>query len=132
MPETSAVHAIYLGGVFWAGLCIGSFLNVVAYRLPIMRAGVPFDRKFNLSYPRSHCPSCGHTLSAWENIPVLSFILLGRKCLKCKTPISWRYPAVELLTGCIFVACAVIWGLTPMAFGMVALTTLALVWLLAV
>ena len=94
------------------GLCVGSFLNVVIHRLPKMmerqwRAecaelsgqeaapGTPY----NLVVPRSACPSCGHAISAIENIPVLSWLALGGKCKGCKTPISRRYPAVELLTG---------------------------------
>jgi leader peptidase (prepilin peptidase)/N-methyltransferase len=96
------------------GLCVGSFLNVVIHRLPKMlerqwraecaelsgQEAVPGPR-YNLVVPRSACPSCGHAISAIENIPVLSWIALGGKCKGCKAPISRRYPAVELLTGAL-------------------------------
>lgn len=96
------------------GLCVGSFLNVVIHRLPKMmerqwkaecaelsgQEAAPGPR-YNLVVPRSACPSCGHAISAIENIPVLSWLILGGKCKGCKTPISRRYPAVELLTGAL-------------------------------
>ena len=96
------------------GLCIGSFLNVVIHRLPKMmerqwraecaelsgQEAVPGPR-YNLVVPRSACPSCGHLISAIENVPVLSWLALGGKCKGCKTAISPRYPIVELLTGAL-------------------------------
>jgi len=75
------------------GLIIGSFLNVVIYRVP---------RGESIVFPGSHCTSCGHELKAWELIPVLSFLFLGRSCSKCGERISWRYPLIELLTGLLF------------------------------
>lgn len=103
-PIVSLVAAIF-------GLLIGSFLNVVIHRLPIMmqresdnycdvEAGQPprHTLRYDLVAPRSACPCCGHQLTAMENIPVLSWLALGRKCRQCKTPISARYPLVELLT----------------------------------
>lgn len=75
------------------GLIIGSFLNVVIFRVP---------RGESIVSPGSHCTVCGHTLRAWELIPVLSFLMLKGKCGTCQTRISWRYPAVELLTGVLF------------------------------
>ena len=94
------------------GLCIGSFLNVVIYRLPKMMerewraqcaelAGqpVPVESPLGLATPRSRCPQCGHPIGALENVPVLSWLALGGKCSSCKTPISARYPLVELLGG---------------------------------
>ncbi|MES1162174.1 MAG: prepilin peptidase, partial [Rhizobacter sp.] len=100
------------------GLCIGSFLNVVIHRLPLMmergwRAesaellGVTIDEQppLTLSTPRSRCPSCGHQITWYENIPLLSYVKLGGKCSACKTPISLRYPAVEVLTALLFAAC---------------------------
>ena len=91
------------------GLCIGSFLNVVAYRLPIMakrrkfiRDTGPLDRPFNLNEPRSACPGCGHSITARENIPVVSWLLLLGKCSDCKCRISFIYPFVEILTGVVF------------------------------
>ncbi|MGQ9779589.1 MAG: prepilin peptidase [Bacillota bacterium] len=83
-----------IGGlVFCLGLAIGSFLNVVIYRLP---------RGESLVRPRSACPTCGRTLAAYDLVPVLSFIFLWGKCRHCRAPISWRYPVVELLTGFSF------------------------------
>ncbi len=78
--------------VFLAGLCVGSFLNVCIVRLP---NGV------SVVFPASRCPKCGHSLSWWENIPVVSFLLLKGRCKECKAPISIRYPIVELITGVI-------------------------------
>jgi leader peptidase (prepilin peptidase) / N-methyltransferase len=104
------------------GLVVGSFLNVVVLRLPVMlerrwRAQaheiLQPDKKprsakpFNLATPASHCPRCQHRIRAWENIPVLSFIWLRGKCSACGTRISWRYPALELLSGVL--AATVAW-----------------------
>ena len=75
------------------GLIIGSFLNVIIYRLPKGRSIVR---------PRSHCPDCGHELRFWELAPVLSYILLRGRCAQCRQSISLRYPAVELLTALLF------------------------------
>ena len=75
------------------GLLIGSFLNVVIYRVP---------RGESIVTPGSHCPTCGHVLRAWELIPVLSFLIQKGHCRSCQSPISWRYPVVELLTGMLF------------------------------
>ncbi|MBC2721864.1 A24 family peptidase [Desulfosporosinus sp.] len=75
------------------GLLIGSFLNVVIYRVP---------RGESIVSPGSHCTACGHALRAWELIPVFSFIIQKGQCRECHTSISWRYPAVELLTGALF------------------------------
>ena len=127
------------------GLLIGSFLNVVIYRLPIMlekgwkeecEAFLAGDEsvatsegsgqnteRFDLSKPNSHCPHCKHAIKPWENIPVLSFILLGGKCRSCKTRISFRYPLVELLTGTLSLAVALHFG-----FGVEALAALVLTW----
>lgn len=76
-----------------AGLAIGSFLNVVIYRLP---------RGESVVKPRSKCPNCGHQISGIENVPVLSWLALRGKCRECKEPISIRYPAIELLTGLLY------------------------------
>ena len=94
------------------GLIVGSFLNVVIYRLPLimqreweqnckeLQGQEPEAAEtYSLVVPRSACPKCGHKITAAENIPVLSFLFLGGKCSSCKTPIGWRYPMVELLTG---------------------------------
>jgi leader peptidase (prepilin peptidase)/N-methyltransferase len=112
--------------LFVWGLCIGSFLNVVIHRLPQMmeRAwrldsaellGVQVDAiaPISLATPGSRCPSCGHRLRWSENIPVFSYLVLGGKCSACKTPISVRYPAVELLTAALFAACGWRFGSQP-------------------
>ena len=108
------------------GLCIGSFLNVVIHRLPLMMErewkldsaellGVKVDAPapITLSTPRSRCPSCNHMIAWHENIPVLSYLRLGGKCSQCKTPISKRYPAIEILTALLFAACGVHFGAQP-------------------
>jgi len=78
------------------GLCIGSFLNVVIYRLP---------NEMSLATPPSHCPKCDHQLKWYDNIPLLSYIFLGGKCRYCKTKISFRYPFVELLNMVLWFVC---------------------------
>jgi leader peptidase (prepilin peptidase) / N-methyltransferase len=110
------------------GLMIGSFLNVVIHRMPLMmeRAwkldsaetlGVPIDAPplITLSTPRSRCPSCGHAITWYENIPVLSYAWLRGRCSACKTHISARYPFVELLTGALFAAIGWHFGAVPAA-----------------
>jgi leader peptidase (prepilin peptidase)/N-methyltransferase len=89
---------------FLVGLCVGSFLNVVIARLPEGRS---------LLSPGSACPRCGHAIRWHDNIPVLSWVWLGRKCRDCRTSISWRYPAVELVTGLLFAYAVATQGLTP-------------------
>ncbi|MBO9652195.1 MAG: prepilin peptidase [Variovorax sp.] len=102
-----------LAGVL--GLLIGSFLNVVIYRLPKMLeqqwaaecaslggGEAPAAERFNLMVPRSRCQQCGHVIRWYENIPVLSYLALRGKCSACKAPISLRYPLVELATGALF------------------------------
>jgi leader peptidase (prepilin peptidase) / N-methyltransferase len=108
------------------GLCVGSFLNVVIHRLPLMMErgwrlesaellGVKIDEPapITLSLPRSRCPSCGHQIRWYENIPLFSYLRLGGKCSACKTPISARYPAVEVLTAALFAACGWRFGAQP-------------------
>lgn len=81
--------------LFWGiyGIIIGSFLNVVVYRVP---------KGESIVRPRSHCTQCDHTLRAWELIPIFSFLMLRGRCHKCGSKISWRYPGVEILTGILF------------------------------
>lgn len=94
------------------GLLVGSFLNVVIYRLPVMMqrdwkeqcaelngASLPEAEKLTLALPRSRCPHCGHMISALENIPIVSWLVLGGRCKSCRAPISIRYPLVEAATG---------------------------------
>ena len=108
------------------GILIGSFLNVVVYRLPKMleqqwqaeaadMAGLepPEQEPFNLMVPRSRCPHCGHAIRWFENIPVLSFLALGGKCSACKAPISMRYPVVEAVVASLIFSCAWVYGATP-------------------
>ena len=85
--------------VFIFGLAVGSFLNVCIYRLPL---------KKSIIFPPSHCPKCGSKIRAYDNIPLLSYIILGGKCRFCKEQISIIYPAVELLSGLIFL-CLYLW-----------------------
>jgi len=93
---TLAVGIVAVVGVL--GLLIGSFINVVIHRVPAGKSIVS---------PPSACPRCGIRIKSWDNIPVLSWILLGAKCRHCAEPISRRYPLVELSTGLLFVAAAV-------------------------
>jgi leader peptidase (prepilin peptidase)/N-methyltransferase len=118
------------------GLCIGSFLNVVIYRLPKMLdrgwrvqcaelAGetLPDEPPYNLVVPRSQCPACGHRISALENIPVVSYLVLRGRCSACQAGISPRYPLVELLTGALTAAVVLSFGPT-----LVALAACVLLW----
>jgi leader peptidase (prepilin peptidase)/N-methyltransferase len=118
--------AASIGGLI--GLCIGSFLNVVIHRLPKMldrgwRAqcaelageSPPELPRYNLVVPRSQCPACGHRISALENVPVISFLVLRGRCSACHAPISARYPLVEVLTGALTAAVVLRFGLTPTA-----------------
>ncbi len=142
-PQTLAAFLSPLAlAVF--GLCIGSFLNVVIHRLPLMLdrgwridsaelldVKIDAPAPITLSTPRSRCPSCGHQITWHENIPLLSYARLGGKCSACKAPISLRYPAVELLTALLFAACGWRFGAQPQVLlwcGMVAtLIALALI-----
>lgn len=126
MPDFSAVPlSFWIVAAGLIGLAVGSFLNVVIYRLPVMmerqwqadaHATLHPDaeerpaERFDLAAPRSRCPSCGHAITWWENIPVLSFLLLRGKCSACGTAISWRYPLVELATALLTAAVVVRWG----------------------
>ncbi len=120
----------FISVVFIFSLIIGSFLNVIIHRLPIMlnsewkhdcmmylaEHGISFSKPdeakttYNLISPGSSCPKCGHKISAIENIPVISYIFLGGKCAECKTKISIRYPMVEIL-------CAVLSVIVALKFG---------------
>ncbi len=112
--------------IFILGLLVGSFLNVVIYRLPKMmqrewrgdclefleQPAEETTEPFNLVVPRSRCGHCGHKISALENIPLLSYIFLRGKCSSCGTPISLQYPLVELFTGVISLIIALHFGVT--------------------
>jgi len=111
------------------GLSVGSFLNVVAYRLPLMMERdwklecheflelekpefEPRILSMNLASPASACPNCGHKLRFWENVPVLGYIFLKGKCSSCATKISMQYPLVEFITGAASIAVAYQFGVT--------------------
>jgi leader peptidase (prepilin peptidase)/N-methyltransferase len=131
---------LYLSLVFLFSLMVGSFLNVVIHRLPIMLerewqaeysdyfgsevAASPAE-PYNLMVPRSRCPHCDHPIGALENIPLLSWLLLKGRCRQCKAPISARYPLVELLTALLSVAVA-----ATLAPGWGTLAALLLTWVL--
>ena len=93
------------------GLCIGSFLNVVIYRLPL---------NMSLSKPASHCTSCGYTLRWFDNVPVLSWLFLGGKCRKCKEKISPRYILVELFTGIVYLSCALLFAKDNIVYAVIS------------
>jgi len=90
-------------GLFMLGAILGSFYNVVAYRLP---------KGESIVYPSSHCPNCNHKLRPWELIPIFSFILQKGKCTECKQKISWFYPIAEIMCGLSFVLCYISFGLS--------------------
>lgn len=126
--------------VFIVSLCIGSFLNVVIYRLPVMMKRQwrtecetylaqnpnqdypPKDQAFNLYKPNSTCPKCQHKIRAWENIPVISYLFLRGKCSQCKSPISLRYPLVEFTTALLSLLPLLIWGPSIQAYCAIGLT----------
>lgn len=120
------------------GLMVGSFLNVVIYRLPEMMKrswmsqcaelrGEPIktEPSFNLLMPRSSCPQCGHRIAVWENIPIISYIFLRGKCSQCHTRISLRYPFVEALTA--FMSGYIAWYY---GFSLITFAILFFVWAL--
>src|SRR6266581_522065 len=128
--------AVYSSLCFVFGLAVGSFLNVAIHRLPKMMErdwqaqcaelrgeALPPAEKFNLVAPRSRCPACGHRIGAVENIPLVSWAVLGGRCSACKTPISLRYPVVELLAG---VAAA--WCAARLGFGLAAGAAMVFLW----
>ena len=142
MPELIALiqqnSTIFIIIASLLGLVIGSFLNVVIHRLPIMMEmdwreqcaslsgidNVAKTTKYNLITPRSTCPHCQKAIAAWHNIPVISFLMLGGRCKECKASISWRYPAVEIIS-------AFLVGLTAYKFGFSISTLAASVFALA-
>lgn len=135
----NANPAAYITFVAILGMMIGSFLNVVIHRLPKMMeqdwlrqchelqnpdsaADAHNDSRYNLIVPRSACPACGHQISALENIPILSYALLGGRCSGCKTPISLRYPLIEALAGLLAGAIAWKFGVSMAALAALAFT----------
>jgi leader peptidase (prepilin peptidase)/N-methyltransferase len=138
---------LFAGSVFAVGLVIGSFLNVVIYRLPIILerdwhsqaaallpsaadtspTAVPgaIPERFTLSTPRSACPSCKTPIKAWQNVPVVSWLLLRGRCASCNTKISLRYPLVELATALLSA-----WAAWHFGFGAPAFCALLMTWAL--
>lgn len=137
------VPAAFVGACLVVGLMVGSFLNVVIHRLPKMmerswqqqcaelsrshQADIPAPATaepaapYNLVVPRSACPHCNHAISAWENIPILSYLLLRGKCRGCGAAISPRYPAIEAISGILSAYAAWHFGFGPAAFGAILL-----------
>lgn len=136
---------IFLLACLLLGLMLGSFINVVAHRLPIMmerdwrkeclefleqeQQGEETSELLGLSKPRSRCPKCGHQISALENIPVLSYLFLRGRCSDCREPISRRYPIVEAFTGVASLAVAWHFGFSwqtaaalPLTWSLIALS----------
>lgn len=130
--------AVLVAACLLLGLLVGSFLNVVIHRLPKMleRAWqqqcaelrgeeVTVLPAYNLLVPRSACPHCQHAISAWENVPLFSYVLLRGKCRGCAAPISPRYPLIELFTALLSGFAAWHFG-----FGMMTCAALLLIWIL--
>ncbi|MEE9692314.1 prepilin peptidase [Aeromonas oralensis] len=140
---TDVFHSLpwlYFSLVFLFSLMIGSFLNVVIHRLPIMlerewqaeylgyfnpETQPQQEERYNLMVPRSACPHCGHAITAMENIPLLSWLWLKGRCRECQAPISARYPLVELLTALLSLVVAATY---PPGWGLLA--ALLLTWVL--
>lgn len=108
--EYILIVAYVLAGVL--GLCVGSFLNVVIYRVP---------NEMSLAKPASHCPKCGYVLHWYDNIPVLSYLTLGGKCRKCKQPISIRYTLVELANMLLWILCVALFWQESIAYACIAM-----------
>ena len=126
------------------GLLVGSFLNVVIYRVPVMmqrgwkaqcyeylemeqteadpNVSTSKYQTFNLLKPDSHCPSCNHKITALENLPIISYLILGGKCSECKTRISIRYPMIELVTGIFSALVAFTFGATWLTLALLVFT----------
>lgn len=135
MPETVPMGLLYLV-LLALGLLVGSFLNVVIYRLPLMMESrwrrdccellelesEKQEAPLNLATPNSHCPQCKAAIRPWQNIPVVSYLLLRGKCSNCAAAISPRYPIIELVTGLMTLALAWFFDLSPALLGAVLLT----------
>jgi leader peptidase (prepilin peptidase)/N-methyltransferase len=142
MQAELAEQAVVLLGLL--GLLVGSFLNVVIYRLPKMMerqwaaecaqaAGnsLPEAEPFNLVMPRSSCPHCAASIAWYDNVPVISYALLRGRCRQCQAPIALRYPTVELCSALLFAFCGWRWGMGSAAFAwcawMAGMLSLALI-----
>lgn len=131
----TAHPTILLVFVGFYGAIVGSFLNVVIYRYPLMlknqwradcheflESPTEKSEKLSLSLPRSHCPHCKKVIPAWHNIPLLSYLFLRGKCAYCKAPISWQYPLVELISTVLTVYIVAHFGLTVKTPALLLLT----------
>lgn len=143
MFDLMSQHILFFASmVFILGLLVGSFLNVVIHRLPIIMERSwkqefqsyfhpeqpvideeQSNESYNLIVPGSTCPKCGHKIKAWENIPVISWLVQRGKCTNCQTSISIRYPTVELITGLLSLVVALHFG-----YSMACLAALLLTW----
>ncbi|WP_442112216.1 prepilin peptidase [Pseudomonas sp. NUPR-001] len=137
MDTLASQPLLYLSVALLLGLIVGSFLNVLVHRLPLMLQRqwqaearevldlpeVQAAERYDLFLPASHCPHCGHRIRAWENIPLLSYVLLRGRCSSCRSAISPRYPLVEL--GCAVLTVFVAWRLGASA---AALALMLLSW----
>ena len=142
----AASPAVFIGTCLVLGLAVGSFLNVVIYRLPVMldrqwraqcaelaghdphaatAAAGPPPQRFDLVAPRSACPACKAPITALQNIPLISWLVLRGRCAHCRAPIPVRYPLVELMTGILSA-----WVAARFGFGIAALGALTLTWFL--
>lgn len=130
IQELLVQPAYFTGICLLLGLMVGSFLNVVIYRLPLMmqrewenqcaelRGETPPEQeRFNIAVPRSRCPQCAHPISALENIPILSWIFLRGRCRNCQMSISLRYPCIEALCGLLSAYAAWTFGFGWITFG---------------
>jgi len=97
---------LMIAAVALVGLCVGSFLNVCIYRLP---------RRESVAWPASRCTTCNRALAWYENVPVVSWIVLRGQCRTCRAPVSWMYPIVEIVTALTFVSGYVLYGVSPTA-----------------
>lgn len=103
MITEQGYYIVFLVISLITGMCVGSFMNVVIYRLPRIIFGADDnDTRFSLAWPPSHCPTCQSRIRFYDNIPVVSWLMLGGKCRHCRTPISVVYPLTEAITGLWF------------------------------
>ncbi|WP_339616427.1 A24 family peptidase [uncultured Gilvimarinus sp.] len=133
MSEIPLWFVYLFTGLF--GLALGSFLNVLILRLPkmleaswkaqcceLLEQPTPTDEKLGLAFPSSHCPTCKTSIQPWQNIPVISYLLLKGRCANCKTVISVRYPLIELATALLSMAVVFYFGVTWQSAAVLALT----------
>ena len=138
LEQFFSITPLFLTGVFIFGLLIGSFLNVVILRLParlehdwrsqcrelleVENTDGTAPEPLSIVWSRSQCPKCGHSIKAYENIPLLSYLFLSGRCSACKTPISKRYPLVELTTAILFLTVAYHFGPTTQCLAAIVMT----------